>query len=79
MKRLTGPFGVWKRMEKVGYCNRMIIPRLKVLGIDWDMTPDRIIFCGERFAMGTIDDGRCEAFIDELCKDGQSRVIMWSG
>lgn len=77
MKRLTAPFGVTIRMKKVAYCNNNVIPLLKELGIKWDMDTDRIIFCGRRFPMSTIDNGEAEDFINSLITDGQSRLTMW--
>lgn len=78
MWRLIAPFGITIRRKKIAYCNNMIIPRLKKLKIDWDMSDMRIIFCGERFPMKDIDDGKCEEFIDNLVdEDGQSKLTMW--
>ena len=71
------PFAYLKTMEKVKYCNNYVIPKLKRRNINWDMNTDRIIICGRKFPMSTIDNGKAEAFIDSLIKDGQSRLTMW--
>lgn len=78
MNSLYDDFGINKRKRKISYCNMNIIPQLKELKIDWDMDIDRIIFAGRRFAMGTIDDGRAEKFIETLIeKNGQSKLDIW--
>ena len=79
MINITAPFAYLKTMEKVGYCNRNIIPRLKELKIyDWDMDTRRIIFRGRRFPMKYIDDGKAEEFIESLVEsNGQTKLDMW--
>ena len=76
---LVAPMAIWRIRDKIAYCNRMIIPRLLKLKIDWDMTPMRIIFCGRVFPMRSIDDGEAEAFIDSLVDEcGQCKLVMFN-
>ena len=80
MKRLLAPFASTKVYEKVGYCNRNIVPVLLKMNIKYDMNTMRIIFCGRRFPMKYIDDGKAEEFIESLIKEnGQTKLELFMG
>lgn len=79
LEKLYAPFAITKVRRKVKYCNNHVIPLLKKKKITWDMDTDRIIFCGKRFPMKDIDNGRAEQFIDSLTVDeyGQMKLDVW--
>lgn len=80
MMRLYAPFAITKVRKKVGYCNNNVIPRLKKKNKNatWDMDTTRIIFCGRRFPMKDIDNGKAEEFIDSLIdENGQAKLDLY--
>lgn len=78
MKRIVAPLGLTIRRKKVAYCNNNVIPLLKKRKIPWDMNEMRIIFCGKRFFMGTIENGKAEEFINSfILEDGQVKLDMY--
>lgn len=81
MKKLLAPFASTKVYEKVGYCNRNIIPLLLEMDIKYNMNTMRIIFCGRKFPMKYIDNGEAEKFIKSLIRDedGQTKLELFMG
>lgn len=77
-EKMYAEFSITKVRRKVAYCNNHVIPLLKENKIKWDMSVDeqRIIFCGRRFPLGSIDNGEAEKFIDELI-NGEVNLDLW--